>query len=501
MVEELNSDPIKRRSPIRSKPAFRKPKLNVQQPELLPRSIDEMVDGQDACRLVVKLVKLLDLSSLRSVLFLEGAPNYPIEMMLWLEIFSKWDGVYSSRDVEKHCKHDVRYIWLCAGHTPNHSTIWRFRRFLGDRLDALVEDSVRLGKEAGLESLGRVSIDGTRLPCAASQWRKFRDASDEADHELTQKLEDKREVPKAVAEKSSDPSSNESEATQEERASEVISKCKKVKKERIALPSTDPDARTIITRQGHFIVGYNTQVIVDRDTDLIMSYNVTNQSSDFGLLEPTLAKHLGLYGELPEDLLADAGYDSPNNAHALAEIGIDGCISPKDRALFWSLDEKDRLICPMGNVAVYEDAFKRKGLLTTRLKVHECGSCPLKKECLAKEDSKYKTISFDARVNPAHWIRLRQKSRSPEGKERLKERGKTIEFSFACMKDRLGLRRLSMWGFAGANIEVGIVALALNLSVIGAKVGHATLEELLQALFVASKAVKLRIWCCQAVYT
>ena len=67
----------------------------------------------------------------------------------------------------------------------------------------------------------------------------------------------------------------------------------------MALASTDPDARTVRARQGNFIVGYNPQVIVYRDTDLIMAVHMSKQSSDSNLLEPALEKYLELPGEFP----------------------------------------------------------------------------------------------------------------------------------------------------------------------------------------------------------
>lgn len=430
-------------------------------------SLDEMVESDDPCRLVVQLVCLLDLSALRKELPLVGAPNYPVEIMLALEMFSKWDGEYSSRRVEKRCKHDVRYRWLCRGLTPDHVTIWRFRGWLGPRLDTLLADSVSLGKKAGLEGLGRASLDGTKLPGAASQWRKFRDACEEADRDLTHEFEGP---------------SGEVQEEPHAQALEIIEKSKKSGRKREPLPPADPDARTMKARQGHFIVGYNAQVLIDRDTDLATAFLLTSEASDSAQLEPTLAKHLEMYGELPDDLLADAGYDTPNNAQVLSDLGIDACVACKERNPFWRLDEGGCPICPMGHPALYKDSGKKNGPQVTRLAVKECASCPLKLRCLPKPDSKEKTISFESTADVSHWIRQKHKARSEEGRERLKGRGTSIEFGFARMKQRLKLKRLSSWGLKASRTEVGIVLLAMNLAVIGTAAGFPELAKTLRSL-------------------
>jgi len=506
-MELVSGESGKRRAPVRQAPAFRKPVVNVLQPELLPPTLDEMVPADDPSRLVVKLVALLDLSALTQRLSLQGAPHYPLKVMLAIEMLCRWDGEFGSRRVEKRCKYDTRYKWVAQGHEPDHSTIWRFRRFLGEGMDELLAESVQLGKKAGLESLGRASIDGTKLPGALSQWRKFRKACEQADQELTCEFEGESASSFPVEPQSNSatvPESNNTlepgdeittepaaepapcaELSAEELALKIIERSVKTKSKREALPPKDPDARTLLTRQGHYIRGYNAQFIVDRDTELVMAVHVTNQASDAALMEPTLAHYLELNKDLPCDLLADAGYDTPNNAQVLSDLGIDACVACKERNPFWRLDEQNRPLCPANHLAVFQGDFPKNGVQVTRLVVNECPSCPLAAKCLTRKGSNNKTISFDAKADVAIWIAQKHKAKSEEGKARLKERGRTMEFGFARMKQRFKLRRLSMWRLKGAQIEVGIMALAMNLALIGAAAKMAGLDKLLAELLLS----------------
>src|ERR1700722_4356970 len=174
-VDVLSCDPVVRRVPVRAEPALRKPALDVAQIEMFPQSLDAMVDADDPCRIVSALVNLLDLSALIKQLSLQGAPSYDPRMMLKLWMFGLLDGERPSRRLEKRCRTDIRYKWLAAGLVPDHTKFCRFRKSLGPQLDELLAESVRLGRKHGMANLGRVCIDGTKLPGAASQWRRFID--------------------------------------------------------------------------------------------------------------------------------------------------------------------------------------------------------------------------------------------------------------------------------------------------------------------------------------
>jgi transposase len=455
-VDVLSCDPVLRRVPVRSEPALRKPALDVAQIEMFPQSLNEMVDADDPCRIVSALVNLLDLTPLIKRLSLQGAPSYDPRMMLKLWMFGLLDGERASRRLEKRCRTDIRYKWLAGGLVPDHTKFCRFRKSLGPQLDELLAESVRLGREHGMANLGRVCIDGTKLPGAASQWRRFIDEADAADSDID-------EPPPT----------------------------KPPKKKRIPLPSKDPDAKTLRARNGQFIVGYNAQALAECDTGLVTTVHVSNEASDQGLLEPTLAKYLELSGELPSELIADAGYDTPMNATALAELGIEAFVAPNDHGVTWSLDEEKQPVCPQGHSAVKKDAYLKNGVEVVRYQVKECPSCALRSTCLRSEKFEHKTISHDARASLAHWLGQQERARSEEGKAATVERAQTIELVFARIKEHLKLRRLLMWGLDGAQAEFTAAALTLNLMLIASAMDPEVLRRLVTAICMRLGAPRL----------
>jgi len=127
---------------------------------------------------------------------------------------------------------------------------------------------------------------------------------------------------------------------------------------------TDPESRVMKTRHG-FIQGYNEQAIVDTDSQIILAYDVTQQVNDKQQLLPMLDRCRQQYGELPRQLIADAGYfGEPNLTMAPSETEL-FVATTKDWKQRKKLREQG---CPRGRIpdsASVKDRMERK-LLTKR---------------------------------------------------------------------------------------------------------------------------------------
>ena len=73
--------------------------------------------------------------------------------------------------------------------------------------------------------------------------------------------------------------------------------------------------------------GYNCQLAVDSDHQVIVAVGVSNQSPDFEPLEPMLERIVANAGALPDVMTLDAGYWSENNVNVCADQGIDAYIA------------------------------------------------------------------------------------------------------------------------------------------------------------------------------
>ena len=89
---------------------------------------------------------------------------------------------------------------------------------------------------------------------------------------------------------------------------------------------TDVDSH-LMKSDGHYIQGYNCQLAVDSDHQVIVATGVSNQAPDVEHLEPMVQRIAVTAGALPDVMSADAGYWSENNADLCARQGIDAYIA------------------------------------------------------------------------------------------------------------------------------------------------------------------------------
>jgi len=89
---------------------------------------------------------------------------------------------------------------------------------------------------------------------------------------------------------------------------------------------TDPDSHILKGGDG-WIQGYNCQAAVDGDHQIIVAVGVSNQASDQHHFVPMLERIVANTGQLPERLIADAGYCSTANIEASEQRGLDAYLS------------------------------------------------------------------------------------------------------------------------------------------------------------------------------
>jgi transposase len=89
---------------------------------------------------------------------------------------------------------------------------------------------------------------------------------------------------------------------------------------------TDPDSHILKGGDG-WIQGYNCQAAVDGDHQIIVAVGVSNQASDQHHFVPMLERIVANTGQLPEKMIADAGYCSTANIEASEQRWLDSYLS------------------------------------------------------------------------------------------------------------------------------------------------------------------------------
>src|SRR5207253_3810778 len=120
-------------------------------------------------RFVVDSVALLDLSALYAHYGSRGGEPYAPEGVLGVLFYGYATGVFSSRKIERATYEAVPFRFIAGNLHPDHDTLANVRRtFLPERKELFVQ-VLLLAQEAGVLTLGRISLDGTKIHADASK--------------------------------------------------------------------------------------------------------------------------------------------------------------------------------------------------------------------------------------------------------------------------------------------------------------------------------------------
>jgi transposase len=357
---------------------------------LMPPSLREWLAEDHLAYFVSDLVDDLNLSEIEAVYRDEdrGQPPYHPRMMVKVLIYAYCVGVFASRRIEKRLAEDVAFRVLAAGNTPDFRTLSDFRKIHRKALEGLFEQVLRLALKAGAMKLGRVAIDGSKVKANASKHKamsygrmkeKERELREEVRRLLTEadrqdQAEDGRygkdrigdELPQELRRRESrlERIHQAKRALEEEARQEVQEAGKEPIKpeDKKQYNFTDPQSRIMKGSDG-FVQGYNGQIAVEENFQLIVGQTVTQKANDKEQLKPMIETIEEQAGQKPEQVLADSGYCSENNLKYLARRRIDGYVASGRQK-----HGEDRLPCkrgPLPKGAGVVERMKRK--LQTRV--------------------------------------------------------------------------------------------------------------------------------------
>ena len=316
-----------------------------------PLSLDDVLPEDHRAREVMSYVETMDLSGLyaaiRSVEGRAGRPAIDPVLMVAVWLYATLEDVGSARQLERLCESDRAYRWIMGGVAVSHKTLSEFRVEAGPVLDELLRRSIAGLALAGTVDLSCLAVDGMRLRANAGA-KSFRRA--ERLEELRQQAEAK--VAALKNEVSSDPGSSDrrtqarrKRAAEERlrRVKEALAAAEEIRQQRereakeqrrkdVANKSaprgstTDPEARKMKMPDNGYRPAFNVQVTTTVGGDVVVGVKVLNNGSDRGQLEPAMQEIESRYGGLPEQVLADGGYDSKadiEQVHALQEPPVE----------------------------------------------------------------------------------------------------------------------------------------------------------------------------------
>jgi len=336
---------------------------------LLPPSLHDWLPEKHLARFLVDVVDSLDLGAIYASYDEKdgrGQAAYAPTMMVRVLLYGYCTGTCSSRQIEVKTYEDVAFRYLAADAHPDHSSWAEFRRRHLSALAGLFTQALQLCAKAGLVKLGHVALDGTKIQANASKHKAMSygrmseaeekleaeikallqraEEADTAEDEKYGKGQGREELPTELARRESRlekiraaKAELEAEAQREaeekkaqvevklaQRQEQEANTGKKVPGRKPQVPDpkqavpdakaqrnfTDPESR-IMPDPGHkgsFLQGYNAQIAVDGEAQIIVAAEVLQESNDKQQLAPMLEQVEQNLGSKPQAGSADNGY-------------------------------------------------------------------------------------------------------------------------------------------------------------------------------------------------
>jgi transposase len=465
----------------------------LDQPLLLPPSLQDWLPEHHLARFIVDVVDELDLSKILSVYGGQdgrGLAAYHPVMMVRMLLYGYCRGVVSSRKIERATYEDVAFRYLAADQHPDHDTISNFRQTHLQNIAELFTQALQLCDKAGLIKLGHVAIDGTKLKANASKHKAMSyDRMTEKEKQLREEVEkllaqaaqvdaaedaqygrgkSENDLPaelarresrlkkiaaakaaleqeakeRAVAEKAAVEAKLEERRKQEEEQGKKIGgrppqapDPEQAKPEAKAQKNfTDPESRIMMDgATKSFQQAYNAQAAVDSHSQVIVAAAITQETNDKKQLVPMLEQMERNMGRKPEHATADAGYFSETAVTDPQVKGINLLVAP-DRQKHGRLCEK------AGQVIHAVPKAETQQSQSVGVGVEGTGGA---KQNLVEQ--------------------MREKLRSTAGKAVYKMRKAVVEPVFGQIKERRKLRGFSFRGLEKVKAEWQIICLTHNL--------------------------------------
>lgn len=443
----------------------------------------------------------------------------PITMLKVL-IFCYSEGIYSSRDIEKTCKYDLRVrCILDEQKAPDHATINRHRKRLEPIIDEILAENTKILIEDEHINLSSIYIDGTKIEAYANKytfvWKKAIQKHQEKlktkilrhfNIDETTNLEKTKKYLEKIFTKISKDVRNITfvhgkgkRKTQLQRDYEEykkwLDKLKeyeehlKIMGERNSYSKTDHDATFMRMKDDHMKngqlkPGYNIQLATTGQF-IIGTYG-SHHPNDVYTLPLFLNKLHPKYKDKLDRIVCDSGYESIENYDYLKKHALTPYIKPSNyeiskkrnykkdpskRENMTYVEEDDYYICANSKKLLRQkDTIKtRKTGYKEKLRVYkcfECNNCPHQKTCnkySKKENPQTKTLIYNN-----DFIRYREESYkniiSEEGIIERLNRSIQAEGMFSKIKEGLEYQRFRHRGLKSVMCDITLLILGINLN-------------------------------------
>jgi transposase len=420
----------------------------------------------------------------------EGRKSYPPDSILKLLVYGYFNGIASSRKLERETYRNIEMIWLMEGLQPDHWTICDFRRESGTIMKDFLRSFRKFLIDNNYATTDKVVFDGTKVKAYAKREMLTVES-------IGEKLEN---IDKSITEYLSKLENNDQHDDELETAKSEIQELKekirklegaKSKLERAKrdieksgkkyYAPNDTEAVMVKGRDGKF-PGYNVQVGVEPKGHFIMTEQVTAETNDMQQLQECVESFTEETGSVPKEVSADKGYSNTTQILEIEKDGKTKCFIPlidtrrdvqeKEGITFEYNAEGDTYTCSQGKqLLLLSRNHKEGGVYYNVYKCHKCEGCAVRAKCTKSKTGRI--VKRNVEQNKIDQYKERMEGKY--AKEKIRERKTVVEHPFGTIKMLMGKFNLLLKGKKKVQTEFDYYTAAYNLKRL---IGCAPISEL-----------------------
>jgi transposase len=445
---------------------------------LFPELVDEYIEANNPVRFIDAYVNSLDLEALcftHAVPKETGRPASAPADMLKLYIYRNLNKIRSSRKLEQETQRNVELMWLLSKLKPDFKTIADFRKDNAKALRQVCRELTVLCKKFDVFGRELIAIDGSQFKAVNRKGRNF------SEKKLKQLLEQISEKIDAYLQELDEQDRSEAHVknppTNELTAKMVQLPSRKQPYEGLLqqldasgtsqISVTDADSRSMKTQQGTD-VGYNVQLAVDHQHQLIVAHEVTHAVTDQDQLAAMATRAKDMLGTDHIEALADMGYDNGDEVKKCLQEAIVPYIPKPHTAANRKLGrfgkedfvydaQRDGYRCPAGQDLTLRFETVEQGRQLRYSSTAACQECPLKPHCTRNQENRRIT-----RWVHEHLMEEMQQ-RVTDNPEKVKSRKSIAEHPFGTIKRWMDQGYFLTRGLEKVRGEMSLTVLAYNL--------------------------------------
>lgn len=473
---------------------------NRNQISLEPMCLDDMIPADAEVRSLEIIIEKMEIRSLGfaySETKATGRKPYNPEDMFKLYAYSYFNGIRSSRKIERECYRNIELMWLLNELKPDFKTIADFRKNNKTAIKEAFKKFSLLCCELGLIGKEIVAVDGS----------KFRASNSRLSYHTEKKLDEKIKHHTKTAEqyiKLLDACDGEEKEQPKYTREELTDKIDKINKrlnelnvlkvkvvESGTIYETDKDSKMMKTNNHGVDICHNVQIAVDDKNHLVVAVDVTSEAIDKEQLHniSSQAKENLETDELTA--IADKGYYSALQFKKCADDNITPIVSKSSQSFhatspgfekesFVYDEERNVYVCPLGILLSpckqRPDKSQKWKDFINYANPAACRECSQKDKCTS---SKYRTIQDKPFEKYAREVDRRTK----ENLEMYRKRKQLVEHPFGTVKRAMGFSYFLTRGNENVRVESLLHFFAYNLKRVINIMGIQGLREGLQGRF------------------